>query len=103
MLNTRIEAAIKEMHEDILEQLSADLLKRDEYNIQPTSTSGRDNGRDAIVEKKHTSKNKRRRRIVHCSVQESLEDKINDDASTVASMSRSTTFLSSSPLKIERL
>lgn len=81
MVNTRLESAIKGMHEDTLEQLTADLLSREGYDVQPTSTSGPDNGRDAFVEKEDEEE----QGIVHCSVQkDDIEGKIKDDASTAA-------------------
>jgi hypothetical protein len=64
-----------------LEQLAADLLSREGYDVQPTSTSGPDNGRDAFVEKADEEE----QGIVHCSVQkDDIEDKIKDDAGTAA-------------------
>jgi len=81
MANTRLEPAIRGMDADTLEQLAADLLVREGYEVEPTSTSGPDNGRDALVKKGEGEE----QGIVHCSVQkDDIEDKIKDDASSAA-------------------
>lgn len=81
MANTRLEPAIRGMDSDTLEQLAADLLQREGYDVEPTSTSGPDNGRDAFAEKS----NDEEQGIVHCSVQkDKIEDKIKDDADKAA-------------------
>lgn len=80
MVNTRLEAAIRGLTADALEQLASDLLAREGYDVEPTSTSGADNGRDALVEREDDDE----QGIVHCSIAKDIEDKIWDDAETAA-------------------
>lgn len=78
MVNTRIESALQGIHEDTLEQLAVDLLKREEFDVETTSTSGADNKRDALIHKNGEQG------IVHCSINEDLERKIKEDSEKAA-------------------
>jgi hypothetical protein len=80
MVNTRLEATLEGIHEDTLEQLADDLLLREGYEVEPTSTSGPDNERDALVLESNQGENG----IVHCSINKKIQNKIWDDADKVA-------------------
>jgi BMFP domain-containing protein YqiC len=74
MVNTNIEGAIHAMDAATLEQLADDLLKREEFEVETTSTHGADNKRDSIIKKDNEIG------IVHCSTARDIENKINEDA-----------------------
>ena len=78
MPNNRLEALLQGIDDGgQLEQLVADLLARDGYEVDPTGTRGPDGGRDALLER---SGNKG---ILHCSIQ-SIDGKIESDAEKAA-------------------
>lgn len=74
MGNSRIEATIHALDGKRLERLMADLLEREGYDVDPTSTSGPDGGREAFLFAEG------RDGILHCSVQDDWEGKAHDDA-----------------------
>lgn len=78
MPNNRLEALLQGIDDGgQLEQLVADLLARDGYEVDPTGTRGPDGGRDALLERGGN------KGILHCSIQ-SIEEKIESDAEKAA-------------------
>lgn len=61
-----------------LEELVADLLAREGYNVDPTGTRGPDGRRDALLQRDGEIG------ILHCSIEERLEGKTKEDAKKAA-------------------
>lgn len=75
MPNTRLEALLQGIGNGAqLEQIAADLLVREEYDVDPTGTQGADGGRDALLTRGDENG------ILHCSITDSWEPKVKDDA-----------------------
>jgi len=87
MPNTRLEAVLRGIGDGArLEQLVADLLRRDDYDVDPTGTRGPDGGRDALLSRDGDQG------ILHCSVSQRWEQKIREDAEKAANRPEDFTF-----------
>lgn len=79
MTNTRVEAVLQGVGDGArLEQIAADLLRREDYEVDPTGTRGPDGGRDSLLSRGGEQG------ILHCSAGQNLESKIHDDAKKAA-------------------
>lgn len=80
MTNTLIGANLRGISDGgRLEQLAADLLTREGYEVDPTGVRGKDGGRDSFLERGGD------RGILHCSAQSAnIRTKINEDAENAA-------------------
>jgi len=87
MPNTRLEAVLSGIGDGArLEQLVADLLRRDDYDVDPTGTRGPDGGRDALLFRDGDHG------ILHCSVSQRWEQKVRGDAEKAADRPEDFTF-----------
>lgn len=86
MTESHLEAAIRAIDGDTLEQLAADLLSREGYSVDPTGTKGPDAGRDSLLEADGENG------ILHCSRQEDWPEKAKDDADKAADRDRDFEF-----------
>jgi len=78
MTNTRIEAALQVISDGArLEQLVADILVAEGYDVEPTGKRGADGGRDAFLSMGDQEG------ILHCSVTKDWEQKIKSDVKKV--------------------
>lgn len=79
MPNTRLEAVLHGMGDGArLEQVVSDLLRREDYDVDPTGTRGPDGGRDAFLYRDGEQG------ILHCSVSQRWEQKVHEDAEKAA-------------------
>jgi len=82
-----LEIALARIDPDDFEELCADLLTREGYTVTPTSTSGRDGGRESILTAGE------RTGILHCSVQQNgWKGKLTADAKKAAEHNREYDF-----------
>jgi hypothetical protein len=88
MTNTLVGANLRGISDGArLEQLTADLLRREGYDVDPTGVRGPDAGRDALLE--HNGE----QGILHCSAQsDGIEEKIGGDAEKAADRSEDFDF-----------
>ncbi|GAA0670453.1 hypothetical protein ACFQDG_08730 [Natronoarchaeum mannanilyticum] len=69
-----------------LERLAEDLLYREGYHVDPTGTRGTDGGRDSILTRDDDTG------ILHCSISQSWEQKVKNDAESAADRPESFEF-----------
>lgn len=82
MTNTRLEAVLQGLGDGArLEQLVADLLRREDYEVDPTGTRGPDGGCDALLTRNGEQG------ILHCSISQNWEKKARNDATKAAARS----------------
>lgn len=87
MSKTPLEIALRRLDDwQRLERLTADLLEREEYEVDPTGTKGPDGGRDSLLFRDEEQG------ILHCSIQRDWEAKLKDDAEKANKYSKNLDF-----------